>query len=87
MSLYVRHLWFQLFRSAGSKAQCVLSCLSGPARSPRSFRKLVFMSFRLLAQELEWQEHELQEIVCAPSRFAGALAGRDGSPVVTEDAV
>jgi hypothetical protein len=52
-----------------------------------AFRKLVFMSFRLLAQELEWQEHELQEIVCAPSRFADALAGRDGSPVVTEDAV
>ena len=26
-------------------------------------------------------------LICAPSRFAGALAGRDGSPVVTEDAV
>ena len=45
-----------------------------------AFRKLVFMSFRLLAQELEWQEHELQEIVCGPEPVRRRASGAGRQP-------
>jgi hypothetical protein len=41
----------------------------------------------LYVRHLWFHRGSQNTLICAPSRFAGALAGRDGSPVVTEDAV